>query len=151
MFATKAFPLLAIPVVGKVIYGIGTLLAGIATAMFGSAALGFLSDKILGLFGVKKDPPVKQLTLEDTEVVPISSLSEEEQKKLGVFEPVKKELANLQEDDSSSVTVLQDGNQQLNNNSNVIAQRRDAKALPGISFNDNNPHTMFSVMQMGVA
>ena len=152
LFATKAFPLLAIPVVGKVIYAIGTLLSGIATAMFGSAALGFISDKILGLLGVKKDPPVKQLTLEDTEVVPISNLSEEEQKKLGVFEPVKRELANLQENDSSSVTVLQDDNQQLNNNnSNVVAQRRDAKALPGISFNDNNPHTMFSVMQMGVA
>tara|TARA_B100000575_G_scaffold167954_1_gene134387 strand:- start:210 stop:1871 length:1662 start_codon:yes stop_codon:yes gene_type:complete len=154
LFGLKAAPIFAIPVVGPILWGIGSIVAGSLVALFGQKALGFLTDRIFGFLKIgkkKKDKDLPELTFEDFEVVPVSSLSEEDQKKLGVFEPVKKELVNLQEEESSSVTTIPLANDQANNSNNMVAQKRESSALPGISFNDNNPHTMYSVMQMGVA
>ena len=154
LFGLKAAPIFAIPVIGPILWGIGSIVAGSLVALFGQKALGFLTDRIFGFLKIgkkKKDKDLPELTFEDFEVVPVSSLSEEEQKKLGVFEPVKRELANLQEDESSSFTTIPLADNQANNSNNMVAQKRESNALPGISFNDNNPHTMYSVMQMGVA
>ena len=154
LFGLKAAPIFAIPVVGPILWGLGSFVAGTLVALFGKKALGFLTDRIFGFLKIgkkKKDKDLPELTFEDFEVVPVSSLSEEEQKKLGVFEPVKKELANLQEEESSSFTTIPLADNQANNSNNMVAQKRESSALPGISFNDNNPHTMYSVIQMGVA
>ena len=156
LFGMKASPLLLAPFPGaRVLYGLGALASGIAVGFAGEKALGFLNDKIFGFLkiGKKKDDDenLPELTFDDFKIVPVSSLSEEKQKELGVFEPVKKELVNLQEDESSSVTTIPLTNDQNNSGNNMVAQKRESNALPGISFNDNNPHTMYSVMQMGVA
>jgi len=154
LFGLKAAPIFAIPVVGPILWGIGSIVAGSLVAMFGQKALGFLTDRIFGFLKIgkkKKDKDLPELTFKDFEVVPVSSLSEEDEKKLGVFEPVKKELTNLQEEESSSVTTIPLASDQANSSNNMVAQKRESSALPGISFNDNNPHTMYSVMQMGVA
>ena len=160
LFATKMIWLNGVaPPLGSGLYALGTFVSGLAGAMLGSEASGFLNDKIFSILNKgKKDVDVdnenKPDTLsfkDDTTIIPVSSLSEEKQKELGIFEPIKKVVGSLEEEESNSITMIPDNNQMSANN-NIATQKKDSsRALPGISFNNGNPHTMYSVMQMGVA
>ena len=158
LFATNMVWLNGVaPPFGSGLYALGSIVSGMVVAMFGSQASGFVTDKIFSIFNKGKkevDDKNKPDTLsfkDDTTIIPVSSLSEEKQKELGIFEPIKKEVGSLEEEESNSITMIPDNNQMSANN-NIATQKKDSsRALPGISFNNGNPHTMYSVMQMGVA
>ena len=158
LFATNMVWLNGVaPPFGSGLYALGSIVSGMVVAMFGSQASGFVTDKIFSMFNKGKkevDDKNKPDTLsfkDDTTIIPVSSLSEEKQKELGIFEPIKKEVGSLEEEESNSITMIPDNNQMSANN-NIATQKKDSsRALPGISFNNGNPHTMYSVMQMGVA
>ena len=165
-------PLLLAPIPGaRILYGILVLAGGIV----GESAIRGLYDGIAGLFGFgKKDKTDKEiktqnnkgfmnfgggnkeLTFDDLEIVPVSSLSAEEQEQMGLIEPVKSKssetatnISEIDEGQPAIVNIPLAGAQTQTGGSNQIKES-EAATVPKIFFDNDNPHTLYGAATYGV-
>ena len=165
-------PLLLAPIPGaRILYGILVLAGGIV----GESAIRGLYDGIAGLFGFgKKDKTNKEiktqnnkgfmnfgggnkeLTFDDLEIVPVSSLSAEEQEQMGLIEPVKSKssetatnISEIDEGQPAIVNIPLAGAQTQTGGSNQIKES-EAATVPKIFFDNDNPHTLYGAATYGV-
>ena len=164
-------PLLLAPIPGaRILYGILVLAGGIV----GESAVRKLYDGILGLFGFKKkkkkdkledNKNVKIKTNEDgsTTAESVRTYSQEEVDALnaggtldasGNVVPVKSNkndtastLSNFE--DKPEVITLPMGNTSNQQGGGVSGNAKEENTLPNISFDTNNPHTLYATATTG--
>ena len=164
-------PLLLAPIPGaRILYGILTLAGGIV----GESAIRKLYDGILGLFGFKKkkkkdkledDKNVKIKTNEDGSKTAesVRTYSQEEVDALnaggtldasGNVVPVKSNKNNTastlsQFEDKPEIITLPMGNATNSQGGGVSGDAKTENTLPTISFDTNNPHTLYATSTTG--
>ena len=164
-------PLLLAPIPGaRILYGILVLAGGIV----GESAVRKLYDGILGLFGFKKkkkkdkledNKNVKIKTNEDgsTTAESVRTYSQEEVDALnaggtldasGNVVPVKSNKNNTastlsQFEDKPEIITLPMGNATNQQSGGVSGDAKEENTLPTISFDTNNPHTLYATATTG--
>tara|TARA_B100000282_G_scaffold92282_1_gene64848 strand:+ start:155 stop:1867 length:1713 start_codon:yes stop_codon:yes gene_type:complete len=147
-FMVKASPLLAGGPKGGIILLIGSLLAGLIGAFFGSRGLGFLNDTIykqfkIGDFNKKVKEEETFLDIEkDFEL--LSAVKEDKSNTID-------QISQFEEGGGTDIIDLNAGS----DNQNVVMggqvdQSKTNQELPTIAFNNNNPHTMYATSLTGV-
>ena len=98
----------------------------------------------------------KELTFDDLEIVPVSSLSAEEQEQMGLIEPVKSKssetatnISEIDEGQPAIVNIPLAGAQTQTGGSNQIKES-EAATVPKIFFDNDNPHTLYGAATYGV-
>ena len=148
-FMAKASPLLAGGPKGAIIYGIGTLVAGLIGAFFGSKGLGLLNDSIYKQFKIgdyNKEDKEEEKTILDFEkdFYRISAVKEDKSNTID-------QISQFEEGGATDIIDLNAGS----DNQNVVMggqvdQSKTNQELPTIAFNVNNPHTMYATSLTGV-
>ena len=148
-FMAKASPLLAGGPKGAIIYGIGTLVAGLIGAFFGSKGLGLLNDSIYKQFKIgdyNKEVKEEEKTFLDIEK-DFELLSAVKEDKSNTID----QISQFEEGGATDIIDLNAGS----DNQNVVMggqvdQSKTNQELPTIAFNVNNPHTMYATSLTGV-
>ncbi len=148
-FMAKASPLLAGGPKGAIIYGIGTLVAGLIGAFLGSKGLGLLNDSIYKQFKIgdyNKEVKEEEETILDFEkdFYRISAVKEDKSNTID-------QISQFEEGGGTDIIDLNAGS----DNQNVVMggqvdQSKTNQELPTIAFNINNPHTMYATSLTGV-
>ena len=133
----------------------GAVIGGIIGGFLGGDFMKNFYKGVKNFLGIGKNTKEEttQLTFDDMTLIPISELDDEERKNLDFIEPVKKSEMDLREADNNSISVIPTNDDSLvaSGDNNIVGQAKKSAALPSIPFNLGNPHTIHSVMLMGVA
>ena len=148
-FMAKASPLLAGGPKGAIIYGIGTLVAGLIGAFLGSKGLGLLNDSIykqfkIGDYNKEVKEEEKRILDFEKDFYLVSAVNEDKSNTID-------QISQFEEGGGTDIIDLNAGS----DNQNVVMggqvdQSKINQELPTIAFNDNNPHTMYATSLTGV-